>query len=37
MEIEIWSVGRTRFTADKEFQEPMIREAIDQRAGVELP
>jgi len=34
MEIEVWSVGRTKFTADPEFQEPMIREAIDQRGDV---
>lgn len=35
MKIEIWSVGNTEFTADPEFQEPVIREAIDQRGDVE--
>jgi hypothetical protein len=34
MEIEVWSVGKTKFTADPEYQEPMIREALDQRGGV---
>lgn len=34
MEIEVWSVGKTKFTADPEFQEPMIREVIDQRGDV---
>lgn len=34
MEIEVWSVGRAKFTADPEFQEPMIREVIDQRGDV---
>ena len=29
MEIEVWAVGRAKFTADPEFQEPVIREAID--------
>jgi hypothetical protein len=34
MEIEVWSVGKAKFTADAEYQEPMIREAIDQRGDV---
>jgi hypothetical protein len=34
MEIEVWSVGKARFTADPEYQEPVIREAIDQRGDV---
>ena len=34
MDIEVWSVGSTKFTADPEFQDPMIREAIDQRGDV---
>lgn len=34
MEIEVWSVGKAKFTADPEFQEPVIREAIDQRGDV---
>jgi hypothetical protein len=34
MEIEVWSVGKTKFTADTEYQEPMIREVIDQRGDV---
>lgn len=34
MEIEVWSVGKAKFAADPEFQEPMIREAIDQRGDV---
>ena len=34
MDIEIWSVGKAKFTADLEFQEPVIREAIDQRGDV---
>lgn len=34
MEITVWSVGRAKFTADPEFQEPVIREAIDQRGDV---
>jgi hypothetical protein len=34
MEIEVWSVGKTKFTADPEFQEPVIREVIDQRGDV---
>lgn len=34
MEIKIWSVGKTKFTADTEYQEPMIREAIDQCGDV---
>jgi hypothetical protein len=34
MEIEVWSAGKTKFTADTEYQEPMIREAIDQRGDV---
>lgn len=34
MEIEVWSVGKAKFTADTEYQEPMIREAIDQRGDV---
>jgi hypothetical protein len=34
VDIEVWSVGKVKFTADPEFQEPMIREAIDQRGDV---
>lgn len=34
MEIEVWSVGKAKFTADPEFQEPVIREVIDQRGDV---
>lgn len=34
MEIEVWSVGKAKFTADTEYQEPVIREAIDQRGDV---
>jgi hypothetical protein len=34
MEIEVWSVGKAKFTADAEYREPMIREAIDQRGDV---
>jgi hypothetical protein len=34
MEIEVWSVGKTQFTADPEYQDPMIREVIDQRGDV---
>jgi hypothetical protein len=34
MKIEVWSVGSAKFTADPEYQEPMIREAIDQRGDV---
>jgi hypothetical protein len=34
VEIEVWSVGKAKFTADPEFQEPMIREVIDQRGDV---
>lgn len=34
MEIKIWSVGKTKFTADPEYQEPVIREAVDQRGDV---
>lgn len=34
MEIEVWSVGKAKFTADPEYQEPMIREAVDQRGDV---
>lgn len=34
MEIEVWSVGKAKFTADEEFQEPVIREVIDQRGDV---
>jgi len=34
VDIEVWSVGKTKFTADAEYQDPMIREAIDQRGDV---
>jgi hypothetical protein len=34
MEIEVWSVGKAEFTADPEFQEPVIREALDTRGDV---
>jgi hypothetical protein len=34
MDIEVWSVGSTKFAADTEYQEPVIREAIDQRGDV---
>ena len=34
MEIEVWSVGKTKFKADTEYQEPAIREALDQRGDV---
>jgi hypothetical protein len=34
MEIEVWSVGKAKFTADPEFQEPVIREALDTRGDV---
>jgi hypothetical protein len=29
MDIEVWSVGKAKFAAGTEFQEPMIREALD--------
>jgi hypothetical protein len=34
MDIEVWSVGSTKFAADTKCQEPVIREAIDQRGDV---
>ena len=34
MDIEVWSVGSAKFPADPEYQEPAIREAIDQRGDV---
>jgi hypothetical protein len=34
MEIEVWSAGKVKFAADPEFQEPVIREVIDQRGDV---
>jgi hypothetical protein len=37
MEIEVWSVGKAKFTADTKYQEPAIREAIDQLCTGEPP
>src|ERR1700722_11776820 len=34
MDIEVWSVGKVKFTADPGFQEQVIREVIDQRGDV---